>query len=93
MNQPKINEPNLEKISSLLRDMYNSLPETTRREKDEGVICLEVDLFLKVTKVTIVTYILSNTKGNHYFSTTEEALAEVNKWYFAQSYTQRVIWD
>jgi hypothetical protein len=87
MNQ--INDIHLENISSLLRDMYRSVPEKTRREKDEGLICLEVDLFLQISRVIIVTYIFSDTRGNHYFNTTEEALAEVNRWYFAQSYGEK----
>jgi len=87
MNQ--INDTHLKSISSLLRDMYQAVPEKTRKEKDEGLICLEVDLFLKISRVIIVTYIFSDTRGNHYFNTTKEALAEVKRWYFAQSYEDK----
>lgn len=89
----QIKDPNLGNINSLLREMYASLPASTQREKDEGLICLEVDLYQKVSKVIIITYIFSDTRGAHYFKSTEEALEQVTKWYVANSYQQRNLWD
>lgn len=89
----QINDPDLDSINSLLREMYASLPASVHQEKDEGLICLEVDLYQKVSKVVIITYIFSDTRGAHYFKTTKEALEQVTKWYVANSYAQQNPWD
>jgi hypothetical protein len=91
----QISDPDLEKISSLLKDMYASVEAGTKIEKDEGLICLDIDLFLDVSQVTIITYIFSDSRGAHYFKSTKEALDQVQKWYVAQSHAQRrkYSWD